>query len=135
MVNSPMGPEGQVTGIGGFFFKCKDPKGIANWYLTMLGVALTPETYEEAPWRTESGTTVFQPFSQDTEYFGDTGAEWMINFRVDDLDLIVARLREASHAVEYEGDGKPFPNGRFAKLHDPEGNAIQLWQPGGLDPG
>ncbi|MEO1029146.1 MAG: VOC family protein, partial [Pseudomonadota bacterium] len=60
---------------------------------------------------------------------------WMINFRVDDLDAVVKRLREADHKVEYEGNGEPYPNGRFAKLLDPEGNAIQLWEPGGLDPG
>ena len=56
----------------------------------------------------------------------------MMNFRVDDLNAIIKRLNEAGHATEYEGD---FPNGRFAKLHDPEGNAIQLWEPGGKDPG
>ena len=127
--------KGRVTGIGGFFFKCKDPAGIAKWYETMFGVQLTPETYEEAPWRTAAGTTVFQPFPMDTGYFGGPTVGWMINFRVDDLDAVVARLRSADHAVEYEGDGKPFPNGRFAKLHDPEGNAIQLWEPGGVDPG
>ena len=62
--------KGRVTGIGGFFFKCEDPAGIAKWYETMFGVQLTPETYEEAPWRTAAGTTVFQPFPMDTEYFG-----------------------------------------------------------------
>ena len=135
MPDSSVPLQGRVTGIGGFFFKAKDPAGIARWYETMLGVQLTPKTYEDAPWRTEAGTTVFEPFPLDTEYFGDSNIGWMINFRVDDLDRIVERLRSAGHAVEYEGDGEPFPNGRFAKLHDPEGNAIQLWEPGGLDPG
>ncbi|MEM1196471.1 MAG: VOC family protein [Pseudomonadota bacterium] len=135
MDENPPPVTGRVTGIGGFFFKCKDPEGIARWYHSMLGIALTPKTYDEAPWRTQGGTTVFEPFAQDTAYFGDPSARWMINFRVDDLDCIVARLREAGHTVEYEGDGEAFPNGRFAKLHDPEGNAIQLWEPGGKDPG
>lgn len=123
---------GQVTGIGGFFFRAKDPAALSKWYLDMLGVQLTPDNYEDSPWRTEAGTTIFQPFPADTEYFGDTSVGWMINFRVDDLDAIIKRVNEAGHITEYEGD---FPNGRFAKMRDPEGNAIQLWEPGGKDPG
>ena len=126
---------GRVLGIGGFFFRSKDPAAMKQWYLDMLGVQLTPNNYDDPPWRTEAGTTVFEPFSDDTEYFGDSSVSWMINFRVDDLDTIVQRLRGAGTHVEYEGDGEPFPNGRFAKCHDPEGNAIQLWEPGGKDPG
>lgn len=124
--------QGRVTGIGGFFFRAKDPAAMKQWYLDMLDVQLTPDNYDDAPWRTEAGTTVFEPFPSDTEYFGGPEVGWMINFRVDDLDGVTARLTEAGHAVEYEG---AFPNGRFAKCHDPEGNAIQLWQPGGKDPG
>ena len=126
---------GRVTGIGGFFFKSKDPAALSNWYHTVLGIKPSPTTYEEPPWRTEAGTTIFEPFSIDTDYLGGFSSGWMINFRVDDLDAIVARLRDADHAVTYEGNGEPFPNGRFAKLEDPEGNAIQLWEPGGCDPG
>ena len=126
---------GRVTGIGGFFFRAKDPAALKQWYFDMLGVQMTPRNYDDAPWRTEAGTTVFEPFQDDTDYFGDRSVGWMINFRVDDLDAIVGRLRAAGTDVEYEGDGEPFPNGRFAKCHDPEGNAIQLWQPGGKDPG
>lgn len=127
--------KGRVLGIGGFFFRARQPNEIAQWYLEMLGVELTPDNYDDPPWRTSAGTTVFQPFPDDTEYFGNRDVGWMINFRVDDLDAVAERLRAAGHAVEYEGGGEPFPNGRFAKLHDPEGNAIQLWQPGGKDPG
>ena len=123
---------GRVTGIGGFFFRAKDPAAIKQWYFDMFGVQLTPDNYEDAPWRTEAGTTVFEPFPEDTEYFGDKSVGWMINFRVDDLAAVTKRLTDAGHAIEHEGD---FPNGRFAKLHDPEGNAIQLWEPGGKDPG
>ncbi|MEL7231942.1 MAG: VOC family protein [Pseudomonadota bacterium] len=126
---------GRVLGVGGFFFRAKASDALAEWYQDMLGVQMTPETYEDAPWRTEAGTTVFQPFSEGKDYFGERNIGWMINFRVDDLDVIIERLRAHGHKVEYEGDGKAFPNGRFAKLHDPEGNAIQLWEPGGLDPG
>ncbi|MEM0984952.1 MAG: VOC family protein [Pseudomonadota bacterium] len=131
----PTPTKGRVTGIGGIFFRSRDPAALAEWYQTMLGVPAAPKTYEEAPWRTEGGTTVFAPFPMDTAYFGDPSTGWMINFRVDDLGAVVDRLRSTGQTVEYEGDGQPFPNGRFAKLHDPEGNAIQLWEPGGLDPG
>ncbi|MEO0463153.1 MAG: VOC family protein [Pseudomonadota bacterium] len=130
-----MPSNGRATGIGGFFFKAKNPEKLARWYEAMLGIQLTPKNYDDPPWRTEGGTTVFEPFAEDTDYFGAEGQSWMINFRVDDLDHVVLRLRNAAHDVHYEGDGDPFPNGRFAKLHDPEGNAIQLWEPGGKDPG
>ncbi|MEM7492811.1 MAG: VOC family protein [Pseudomonadota bacterium] len=126
---------GRVVGIGGFFFRAKSPESLAMWYQDMLGVQITPKTYEDPPWRTEAGTTIFHPFSEDTRYFGDPSVGWMINFRVDDLDALVERLRASGHQVDYEGDGEPFPNGRFAKLYDPEGHAIQLWEPGGVDPG
>ena len=126
---------GRVTGIGGFFFRSKDVGALKQWYADMFGIQKTPDNYDDPPWRTEAGTTVFEPFPEDTEYFGDRSVGWMINFRVDDLDAIVERLRSAGITVEYEGDGEPFPNGRFAKCHDPEGNAIQLWEPGGKDPG
>ena len=126
---------GRVLGIGGFFFRAKDPAKLKQWYHDMFGVQMTPDNYDDPPWRTEAGTTVFEPFEEDTTYFGDRSVGWMINFRVDDLDVIVDRLRGEGHTVEYEGGGEPFPNGRFAKLHDPEGNAIQLWEPGGKDPG
>lgn len=130
-----MNKQGKVLGIGGLFFRSRDPNVLATWYEEMLGLPPTPKTYDETPWRAEAGTVVFAPFAQDTDYFGDPSVGWMVNFRVDDLDILVARLRSAGHKVELEGDGEAFPNGRFAKLHDPEGNAIQLWEPGGVDPG
>lgn len=118
-----------VTGIGGFFFRAKDPDGLARWYFEMLGVALTPTTYEEEPWRQEAGETVFAPFAEDTAYFGDPTKMWMINFRVRDLDALAARLTERGVAVDI--DPEVYPNGRFAQIRDPEGNPIQLWQPEG----
>ncbi len=130
-----MEKSGHVTGIGGFFFRAKDPQALAAWYYNMLGVELTPKNYDDPPWRTAAGTTVFEPFPVETEYFGDQSVGWMINFRVDDLDAVIERLRAHGHGAAYEGGGEPFPNGRFAKLHDPEGNAIQLWEPDGKDPG
>ncbi len=121
----------RVTGIGGFFFRAKDPKALARWYQDNLGVTMTPGNYDATPWRQEAGTTVFAPFKHDTTYFGDMRQQWMINFRVRDLDKMAAQLRANGTAVEI--DSETYPNGRFAKTADPEGNPIQLWQPGGVD--
>ncbi len=67
------------------------------------------------------------PFPEDTEYFGAADQDWMINFRVPNLDAMVGQLRAA--AIEVEVDPENYPNGRFARLRDPEGNPIQLWEP------
>jgi glyoxylase I family protein len=123
----------RVQGIGGFFFRAKDPQKLAGWYEANLGVTSVPDNYDAAPWRTSAGTTVFAPFKEDTSFFGDQRFQWMLNFRVRDLSKMVAQLRERGIAVEV--DSEVYPNGRFAKLSDPEGNPIQLWQPGGKDPG
>ena len=79
------------------------------------------------PWRQESGTTAFQPFPATTKYFGPETQQWMINFRVAHLDAMVAQLTAAG--IKVEVDPQKYPNGRFALLHDPEGNPIQLWEP------
>ena len=120
-------PTERVSGIGGFFFRAKDPKALADWYERNLGVTRTPQTYGGEPWRQESGATVFAPFAATTKYFGRPEQQWMINFRVRDLDAMVAQLKRAGIAVEV--DSEVYPNGRFARLQDPEGNPIQLWQP------
>lgn len=123
----------KVTGIGGFFFRAKDPAALAKWYADHLGVSLTPTSYDQQPWRTEAGTTIFAPFKQDTKYFGDMRLQWMINFRVASIDRMAAQLRAAG--VQVELDAETYPNGRFALIHDPDGNPIQLWEPGGVDKG
>jgi glyoxylase I family protein len=123
----------RVEGIGGFFFRAKDPKVLAAWYGSNLGVGSVPDKYGAQPWRTGAGTTAFQPFKEDTSYFGDRRLQWMINFRVRDLDKMVAQLR--GRGITVEVDSEVYPNGRFARLSDPEGNPIQLWQPGGKDRG
>jgi len=123
----------RVEGIGGFFFRAKDPKKLAVWYEANLGVTGVPTSYDTKPWRTTAGTTAFAPFKEDTSYFGDRRLQWMINFRVRDLDKMAAQLRGRGIAVEV--DSEVYPNGRFARLSDPEGNPIQLWQPGGKDLG
>lgn len=121
----------RVNGIGGLFFRAHDPSGLAEWYQQHLGVRKTPESYEEEPWWQERGPTVFAPFEADTEYSGGAENQWMVNFRVSDLDAMAAQLRGAG--IEVRVDPELYPNGRFAHLADPEGNPIELWEPGGTD--
>lgn len=120
-------PMQQVTGIGGFFFRARDTAALARWYERNLGVNPIPTSYDEEPWQQHAGPTAFAPFSQDTTYFGRPEQQWMINFRVADLDAMVAQLRAAD--IEVNVDPERYPNGRFARLHDPEGNPIELWEP------
>jgi glyoxylase I family protein len=119
----------KVTGIGGLFFRARDPAALGRWYQEHLGVTLTPTNYDELPWHQEAGPTVFAPFPEHTTYFGDPKQTWMINFRVCNLDAMVAQLRAAAIAVTI--DPEEYPNGRFARLSDPDGNPIQLWEPRG----
>ncbi len=121
----------RVTGIGGFFFRAKDPVALAAWYEAQLGVAQVGERYEDGSWWQDEGPTVFAPFAADTDYFGTPQQMWMINLRVRDLDAMVAQLRQAGIAVTV--DPEHYPNGRFARTQDPEGHPIQLWQPEGTD--
>ena len=121
----------RVLGIGGFFFRAKNPSEIGRWYKEHLGIDLPPSTYEELPWQQESGPTVFAAFPETTTYFGPAKNNWMINFRVHNLDAMMAQLRASG--IEIEIDPEPYPNGRFARLTDPEGNPIQLWEPTGQD--
>lgn len=123
----------KVTGVGGVFFRARDPKKLSQWYADNLGVDPVPGDYDAQPWRSEAGTTIFAPFDEDTEYFGDSKNQWMINFRVRDLDAMAKQLRD--NGINVEVDPQTYPNGRFARLYDPEGNPIELWQPGGKDPG
>jgi predicted enzyme related to lactoylglutathione lyase len=120
----------KVTGIGGLFFRARDPSALGRWYQEHLGVALSPTSYDELPWCQEAGPTVFAPFPEDTTYFGDPKQSWMINFRVRNLDAMMVQLRAAGIVVEMEGDDSI---GRFARFNDPEGNPIQLWEPKGPD--
>ncbi len=116
-----------MNGIGGLFFRARDPDALARWYDENLGVTITPKSYDEPPWMQEAGETVFAPFEQDSEFFERPEQQWAVNFRVTDLDAMAAQLREAGSDVEI--DPEEYPNGRFASTRDPEGNPIQLWQP------
>lgn len=117
----------KVTGIGGFFFRAKDPKALALWYEQHLGVLPIPTSYGQTGWQQEAGSTAFAPFPETSGYFGDPEKVWMLNFRVRNLDKMAAQLQAAGIAVKI--DPQSYPNGRFARLHDPEGNPIELWQP------
>jgi predicted enzyme related to lactoylglutathione lyase len=123
----------RVTGIGGFFFKAADPVALSRWYAEHLGVGLPPSSLEDdeaadEEWYQEAGPTVFAPFGPqhwESPHLGKH--QWGVNFRVRDLDAMVAQLRYVGIAVEV--DHQPHPSGRFAQLRDPEGNAVQLWEP------
>ena len=123
---------GQVTGIGGIFFKARDPEALAAWYRAHLGL---PDQgwpgvafdWREPDTKARRGMTIWSPFAQDTSYFAPSQAAFMINYRVDDLDALVAKLEAADIAVEHPSE--PDPNGRFAWVMDPEGNKIELWEP------
>lgn len=114
----------KVTGIGGLFFRARDPSALALWYETHLGIG-SPQT---TIWRQEAGVTVFAPFAKDTDYFGRPDQQWMVNFRVDDLDAMMAKLEASGIAVETRAEWDS-DIGRFCRIHDPEGNPIELWEP------
>lgn len=120
----------KVNGIGGVFFRSADPTGLAEWYERHLGVKKTPDSYDKPSWCQEKGSTVFAPFDAGTDYF-DEAKQWMVNFRVADMDAMVAQL--ADEGIEVEVAPETYPNGRFAHLCDPEGNKIELWEPAGND--
>jgi len=116
----------KVLGIGGLFFRSENPGQLAKWYEEHLGISPVPTSHEQKPWHQDAGPTAFAPFKKDTKYFGRPDQGWMVNFRVADLKAMVAELRAAGIVVE---EPKSYPNGDFARLHDPEGNPIELWQP------
>jgi glyoxylase I family protein len=118
----------KVSGIGGFFFRARDPDALAAWYRDQLGVSLVPSGEGDEPWVQEAGPCAFTPFEESTDHFGDSTKMWMLNFRVRNLDAMVAQLREAGIAVDVNAEAYPF--GRFARLNDPEGNPLELWEPG-----
>jgi predicted enzyme related to lactoylglutathione lyase len=127
-VSAPEAPATEkVMGIGGFFFRAADPKALSEWYERHLGVTRTPESSTQEPWQQTAGPTAFAPFPKNTAYFGAVEQAWMINFRVRDLDAMVSQLRRAGILVEV--DPESYPYGRFARLKDPEGNPIELWEP------
>lgn len=121
-----MSPKQSVLGIGGVFFKAKDPKALAAWYREHLGVPVPgDETY--APFSEQQSETVWATFPLDTKYFAPSDSSLMINYRVADLDAMLAQLRAAGVAVEDKIEESVF--GRFGWAMDPEGNRFELRQP------
>ena len=116
----------KVKGIGGVFFRAKDPAALTKWYAQVLGVDPAPTGMETPPWVADGGVTVFAPFADDTEYF-PAAQQVMINFRVSDMDAMLAQVRASG--VEPFNEQTMEGIGRFAHIHDPEGNAIELWEP------
>ena len=113
-----------ITGIGGFFFRSKNPEALKQWYIEELGIDI-----KDFVWQQQAGPTVFEPFKADTDYFKED-KQWMINLRVADLKALIAELKEKGIEVEERDEWNAMPEvGTFARVHDPEGNPIELWQP------
>jgi predicted enzyme related to lactoylglutathione lyase len=117
----------RVTGIGGIFLRSADPDRLGRWYAEQLGIDPPPVSYDGQVWEQEAGPTVWAVFGPDAELLGRPEQQWMVNFRVRDLDAMVDQLRAAGVTVEV--DPELYPIGRFAQLADPDGNPIQLWEP------
>jgi predicted enzyme related to lactoylglutathione lyase len=115
---------GRILGLGGIFFRAADPKGLARWYQEHFGI---PPGDGRELWRQEAGPTVFATFAQDTAYFGRRDQAFMVNFRVADLDGLLADLAAAGVRIDQTRQDEPY--GRFAWVYDPEGNRIELWEP------
>jgi predicted enzyme related to lactoylglutathione lyase len=117
----------RVTGIGGVFFRSADPNALARWYTEHLGIDAYSEEADRTWWQAE-GPTVYSPFAADTDYFGSRQQGFMLNFRVADLDAMLAQLRAAGVAVDDRLEEMP-GIGRFGWAADPEGNRFELWEP------
>ncbi len=121
----------RVTGIGGIFFKCKDPKAIREWYQQHLGLNTNPygAVFE---WRqgadsSQKGFTQWSPFAEKTKYFAPSSKEFMINYRVADLEALIEALRK--EGVVICDTMEVYDYGKFVHIMDPEGNKIELWEP------
>jgi len=121
----------KVTGIGGIFFKCKDPNQMKEWYQTHLG--LNTDAYgTRFEWRdaedpSKKGSTIWSPFPEKTKYFEPSGSDFMINYRVDHLEELVQLLKQEGVTVLDEIESYDY--GKFVHILDLEGNKIELWEP------
>lgn len=114
----------RAIGIGGVFLRSDNPKDLIDWYQSNLGIDLSP-----GAWMQDAGPTVLAGFDRDSDYFS-RDKHLMLNFRVDDLDGLVAALTAAGIEVIQNPDWNS-EIGRFARIHDPEGNPVELWEPDG----
>lgn len=122
-----------VTGIGGLFFRARDPDALSAWYKTHLGVGAGCDgtgtgVVDQWSWLTAGGAMVFAPFAATTDYFAADKA-FMLNLRVDGLDDLLRGLRAAGITIETRAEWDSPETGHFARIHDPEGNPIELWEP------
>jgi len=123
-------PAGHITGVGGIFFKSKDPKALTAWYRDVLGLKI--ESWGGAALPTDAPghppVVVWTAFPESTDNMAPSAREFMVNFAVDDLDALIARLK--AHGVTIlKRDDTSDPSGRFAWIVDPDGTKIELWQP------
>ena len=122
----------KVTGIGGIFFKCKDPKKMTAWYQKNLGLNTNPyggatfEWYEGVD-STKKGQTQWQPFPETTKYFDPSTKDFMINYRVENLEALVEELKK--NGVTIVDTIETVDYGKFVHILDAEGNKVQLWEP------
>lgn len=122
----------RVTGIGGIFFKARDPQALGAWYQRHLGIEVQPWGGASFRWNgpdnpSGQGSTVWSPFAADTDYFAPGTAPFMVNYRVADLDALLAALR--AEGVEVVPRVEDSEYGKFGWVIDPEGNKVELWQP------
>jgi len=122
----------RVTGIGGVFFKAKDPKALQAWYKEHLGVDVQPWGGAAFDWTDSEGkpvvgTTAWNIASMESDQFAPSTAPFMVNYRVDDLVALVKALREEGCNVLEKVDDSEY--GKFGWVIDPEGNKVELWQP------
>jgi predicted enzyme related to lactoylglutathione lyase len=122
----------KVTGIGGIFFKCKDPIKMNEWYKTHLGLD-TNQYGANFEWRqnedpTKKGSTQWSPFADTTKYFEPSTKDFMINYRVENLEALVEQLK--NEGVTIVDKIETFDYGKFVHIIDVEGNKIELWEPG-----
>lgn len=121
----------KVTGIGGIFFKCKDPNAMRAWYKTHLGLNTNDygATFEwkEADDSTKNGSTTWSPFAETTKYFEPSTKDFMINYRVADLEALVEALKK--EGVTIVDKIETYDYGKFVHIIDLEGNKIELWEP------
>jgi predicted enzyme related to lactoylglutathione lyase len=121
----------RAVGFGGVFLKARDPEALSAWYAKNLGIPVQDGGALAFSGPESAGMTVFAHFPQSTRYFGEGEQEVMVNFRVDDLDLLLEQLDEAG--VEIDPKQEHFEYGRFAWVHDLEGNRVELWEPAGAE--
>jgi predicted enzyme related to lactoylglutathione lyase len=123
----------RVTGIGGIFFKAKDPKTLQAWYERHLGIPSTPDGYIVFSWggQDDQGHTVWSAMPDSTTYYQPSTQPFMINYRVDNLDHLLDVLKE--EGVPIVGDTEILEYGKFAWIMDPEGNKIELWEPNDIE--